>query len=121
MRAKGFVETLYGRKRRFPDYQRVAEEVRRNERKLTQYYIERKPLLNKTSLTSKEQARLDKLQELIAPLASKRGLVNYCPLTLSAPPTQRLPKPKPPPSRAMVRLTTLWAVENLSAMITKDA
>ena len=44
---------------------------------MTQYYIERKPLLNKTSLTSKEQARLDKLQELIAPLASKRGLVNY--------------------------------------------
>ena len=35
----GLFFMLYGRKRRFPDYQRVAEEVRRNERKLTQYYI----------------------------------------------------------------------------------
>ena len=77
LRKNGFVETLYGRKRRFPDYKRVRAEVLRNERKLMGYYIERKQLNGKKTKTGRDEARLAKLAELIAPLADKRNLVSY--------------------------------------------
>lgn len=73
----GYVETLFGRKRRFPDYKRLAAEVAKNENRLMRYYIERKPLLAKKNRTPKEQQRLAELEELIKPLADKRGLVAY--------------------------------------------
>lgn len=73
----GYVETLFGRKRRFPDYKKLAAEVAKNENRLMRYYIERKPLLTKKNRTPKEQQRLTELEELIKPLADKRGLVAY--------------------------------------------
>uniref|UniRef100_UPI000AB907EE DNA polymerase A family protein n=1 Tax=Sporosarcina koreensis TaxID=334735 RepID=UPI000AB907EE len=77
LRKNGFVETLYGRKRRFPDYKRLRAEVQRNEKKLMGYYIERKQLNGKKERTARDKARLAKLEELIAPLADKRNLVSY--------------------------------------------
>lgn len=77
MKKNGYVETLFGRKRRFPEYKKVAAEVKKNERKLMQYYIERKQLNAKKTKTPKEQARLKELAELIRPLADKRGLLAY--------------------------------------------
>lgn len=77
MKKAGYVETLFGRKRRFPEYKKVAAEVKKNERKLMQYYIERKQLNAKKTKTTKEQARLKELAELIRPLADKRGLLAY--------------------------------------------
>lgn len=77
MQKHGFVETLYGRKRRFPDYKTVSSEVKRNERKLMQYYIERKQLNGKKSKSPKDKARLSELATLISPLAEKRGLIAY--------------------------------------------
>lgn len=77
MQKLGFVETLYGRKRRFPDYKSVSSEVKRNERKLMQYYIERKQLNGKKSKSPKDKARLSELATLISPLAEKRGLIAY--------------------------------------------
>ncbi|NYV67603.1 hypothetical protein HYI36_20195 [Bacillus sp. Gen3] len=77
MKRTGYVETLFGRKRRFPDYKTVAAEVKRNENRLMQYYIERKRLNGKKSKTERDKARLRELQALIDPLADKRGLVSY--------------------------------------------
>jgi DNA polymerase-1 len=77
MKKTGYVETLFGRKRRFPDYKRVSAEVKRNENVLMQYYIERKRLNGKKSKTEKDKARLAELKKLIDPLAEKRGLVAY--------------------------------------------
>lgn len=77
MQKNGFVETLYGRKRRFPDYKTVATEVKRNEHRLMQYYIERKQLNGKKSKSPKDKARLSELAKLITPLADKRGLIAY--------------------------------------------
>ncbi|MEK4970672.1 DNA polymerase [Cytobacillus sp. FSL R7-0696] len=77
MKRNGYVETLYGRKRRFPDYEKVATEVKRNENRLMQYYIERKRLNGKKTKTAKDKARLLELADLISPLADKRGLVAY--------------------------------------------
>lgn len=74
---KGYVETLFGRKRRFPDYKKVAAEAAKFERKLMGYYIERKQINAKGRKTTKDHARLAELQELIEPLADKRGLVGY--------------------------------------------
>lgn len=76
LKRKGFVETLYGRKRRFPEYKKTAQEVTRNERKLMGYYIERKRLRGQKK-TPKVKARLKRLEELIKPLADKRNLVRY--------------------------------------------
>lgn len=73
----GFVETLYGRKRRFPDYKRVAAEVAKNEGRLMQYYIERKRINGKKMKSPQDKRRLAELQELIEPLADKRGLVAF--------------------------------------------
>lgn len=77
MKKNGYVETLFGRKRRFPDYKTVASEVRRSENRLMQYYIERKRLNGKKSKTAADKKRLAELKELIEPLADKRGLVAY--------------------------------------------
>lgn len=77
LRKNGFVETLYGRKRRFPDYRTFRREVQRNERKLMGYYIERKQLNGKKTKTERDKARLKKLEELIAPLADRRNMVSY--------------------------------------------
>ncbi|AKD28967.1 DNA-directed DNA polymerase [Bacillus velezensis NJN-6] len=77
MKRYGYVETLYGRKRRFPDYKEVAAAVAKNEQRLIRLYTERKQLRNKKSLTQRDQERLVKLQSEIDTLADKRGLVGY--------------------------------------------
>nr|WP_258235484.1 DNA polymerase A family protein [Bacillus atrophaeus] len=77
MKRNGYVETLYGRKRRFPDYKEVAVAVAKNEQRLIRLYTERKQLRNKKSLTQRDQERLVKLQSEIDTLADKRGLVGY--------------------------------------------
>lgn len=77
MKRKGYVETLFGRKRRFPDYKKVAREVARNEDRLIRLYTERKWLRNKKSKTKRDIDRLNELQAQIDVLADKRGLVSY--------------------------------------------
>lgn len=77
MKRDGYVETLYGRKRRFPDYKEVAAAVAKNEQRLIRLYTERKQLRNKKSLTQRDQERLVKIQSEIDTLADKRGLVGY--------------------------------------------
>jgi DNA polymerase I len=77
MKRKGFVETLYGRKRRFPDYKRTAAEVDKNEQRLIRLYTERKQIRNKKSQTDRDKERLKQLQAEIDILADKRGLVAY--------------------------------------------
>lgn len=77
MKKTGYVETIFGRKRRFPDYKRVAAEVKRNERKLMQLYIERSNIRKKKNQTKKDHDRLEILEEKIKPLADNRALVAY--------------------------------------------
>jgi DNA polymerase-1 len=77
MKRKGFVETLFGRKRRFPDYKRVAAEVAKNEQRLIRLYTERKQLRNKKTKSPSDMRRLNELQAQTDVLADKRGLVSY--------------------------------------------
>jgi DNA polymerase I len=73
----GYVETLFGRKRRFPEYKQAAREVKKNERKLMSLYIERKRLTTKVAKTPKELKKIDDLNEKIKPMADLRGMVAY--------------------------------------------
>jgi DNA polymerase-1 len=77
MRKHGYVETLYGRKRRFPDYAAVAAAQSRNEQRLIRLYGERKALRNKVVLTTAEVRKLETVQDEIDVLAEKRGLIGY--------------------------------------------
>ncbi|MEC1648212.1 DNA polymerase A family protein [Bacillus halotolerans] len=77
MKRNGYVETLYGRKRRFPDYKEVAAMADKNEQRLIRLYTERKQLRNKKTLSQRDQERIVKLQTEIDALADKRGLVGY--------------------------------------------
>ncbi|WP_010495015.1 DNA polymerase [Paenibacillus elgii] len=77
MRRDGYVETLYGRKRRFPDYKTVAAEQQRNEAKLMRLYGERKQLRAKERPTDRDMKRLQAVQDEIDMLAEKRGLIGY--------------------------------------------
>lgn len=77
MKRDGYVETLYGRKRRFPDYHRVAREAAKNDRVLSNYYQERAKLNRKKIKTAKDIERIAELNKLIKPLADVRGLVGY--------------------------------------------
>ncbi|MEC0167901.1 DNA polymerase [Paenibacillus graminis] len=82
MRQHGYVETLFGRKRRFPDYKRVAANAGKNEQRLIRLYTERKALRNKEAtlgkvLTDVEQRKLAALQAEIDALSESRGLIGY--------------------------------------------
>jgi len=77
MRLSGYVETLYGRKRRFPDYKSVAAAAAKNEQRLIRLYTERKQINAKTAPTPRDQQRLIALQDEIDVLAEKRGLIGY--------------------------------------------
>lgn len=77
MKRDGYVETLYGRKRRFPDYKTTAKEAEKNEQKLIRLYTERKQIRNKKTKTERDNERLTELQKEIDLLAEKRGLVAY--------------------------------------------
>src|SRR5690606_7038863 len=77
MRKHGYVETLYGRKRRFPDYKTVAAEKDRNEQRLIRLYTERKQLRNVKNPSERDKQRLITLQDEIDILAEKRGLIGY--------------------------------------------
>jgi DNA polymerase-1 len=77
MRKNGYVETLYGRKRRFPDYASVAAAQSRNEQRLIRLYTERKQLRNKTAPTERDEQRMVIVQDEIDVLAEKRGLIGY--------------------------------------------
>jgi DNA polymerase-1 len=77
MRKNLYVETLYGRKRRFPDYRKTAKEIAANEERLIRLYTERKQIRGKAVKTARDLRRLDELQTQIDALAGKRGLVGY--------------------------------------------
>jgi DNA polymerase-1 len=77
MARHGYVETLYGRKRRFPDYKTVAAQASRNEQRLIRLYTERKQLRGKQTPTERDAQRLTTLQDEIDVLAEKRGLIGY--------------------------------------------
>ncbi len=80
---KGFSQTLYGRKRRFPLLAQYAKEVQRDERKLMDLYIERKRLRGQLAKEKSYKMRkpieekIKAVQEKIDPLADKRGLIGY--------------------------------------------
>ncbi|MEW9697989.1 DNA polymerase [Paenibacillus sp. SI8] len=77
MRSNGYVETLYGRKRRFPDYASVAAAASKNEQRLIRLYTERKQLRAKQTPTQRDMQRLVAVQDEIDILAEKRGLIGY--------------------------------------------
>ncbi|MCM3784356.1 DNA polymerase [Neobacillus mesonae] len=77
MRKHGYVETLDGRKRRFPDYKSVAAAQAKNEQRLIYLYTERKALRNKAKLGPQDTAKLQRIQDEIDVLAEKRGLIGY--------------------------------------------
>jgi DNA polymerase I len=77
MAVKGYSETIYGRKRRFPQYAAWKAESERNEAKLMGFYRERKKLRMKAVKTAADFKRLDTLEEMIAPLAEMRNMVSY--------------------------------------------
>jgi DNA polymerase-1 len=77
MARNGYVETLFGRKRRFPDYASVAAAQQRNEQRLIRLYTERKQLNAKDTLAARDQQRLITVQDEIDILSEKRGLVGY--------------------------------------------
>ncbi|NOU98448.1 DNA polymerase [Paenibacillus planticolens] len=77
MRINGYVETLYGRKRRFPDYASVAAASAKNEQRLIRLYTERKQLRNKETPNQRDMQRLAAVQDEIDVLAEKRGLIGY--------------------------------------------
>lgn len=77
MKRHGYVETLFHRKRRFPDYASVAAAQQRNEQRLIRLYTERKQLNAKTTLSPRDAQRLVAVQDEIDILAEKRGLIGY--------------------------------------------
>lgn len=77
MRKNGYVETLFGRKRRFPEYKRVAAEVKKNEQYLIRLYTERKRLQNKSPKSPSDMRKLGTVIEKIDGLSKNRGLVGY--------------------------------------------
>jgi DNA polymerase I len=77
MKQNGYVETLYGRKRRFPEYKIVAREVLKNEAKLSQLYQERSKIQKKLVKTARDLEKLKEIEAMIQPLAEKKGLVGY--------------------------------------------
>jgi DNA polymerase I len=92
MRINGYVETLCGRKRRFPDYKSVAAAQAKNEQRLIRLYTERKALREKLGLLGGHKmdvrtaefvrdprldAKLTAIQDEIDILAAKRGLIGY--------------------------------------------
>ncbi|ABY46800.1 DNA polymerase [Bacillus mycoides] len=74
---KGYSETLYGRKRRFPQLAEWSKIVKRNERKLMDLYIERARIRKKVVKSRYDFERLDTLEELIKPMAEMRNMVGY--------------------------------------------
>ncbi|KOS03922.1 DNA polymerase [Paenibacillus peoriae] len=77
MRRHGYVETLDGRKRRFPDYKSVAAAAAKNEQRLIRLYTERKALRNRTKLSALDSAKMQRIQDEIDVLSEKRGLIGY--------------------------------------------
>lgn len=77
MRTHGYVETLSGRKRRFPDYKQVAAAQAKNEQRLIRLYTERKALRNKANPTAADHAKMERVQSEIDVLAESRGLIGY--------------------------------------------
>ncbi|QOT13695.1 hypothetical protein JNUCC32_31340 (plasmid) [Paenibacillus sp. JNUCC32] len=77
MRRHGYVETLDGRKRRFPDYKSVAAAQTKNEQRLIRLYTERKALRNITKPSPRDEQRMLAVQDEIDILAAKRGLIGY--------------------------------------------
>ncbi|MHA7962835.1 DNA polymerase [Paenibacillus sp. CAU 1782] len=80
MRTNGYVETLYGRKRRFPNYKAVEAMAARNEQRLIRLYTERKALRTKaerSALSPRDADKLQRTQDEIDVLAADRGLIGY--------------------------------------------
>lgn len=66
MRENGYVETIFGRKRRFPEYKKLAREVKKNEPRLIELYRRRKREKNNPKI----QAEIDELRKKKAQLAA---------------------------------------------------
>jgi DNA polymerase-1 len=73
----GYSETLYGRKRRFPQLKEWKQLVERNEQKLIRLYTDRKKLRAKLILTASDTRKLDDIQALIDPMADMRNMVSF--------------------------------------------
>lgn len=73
MKERGFSQTIFGRKRRFPKYKYYQQMMHLAEDQLRELYIKRKQLLNVENPTEQQQARFqqiqDKIKELRKPFA----------------------------------------------------
>ena len=77
MTVAGYVETLLGRRKRFPKYKEIAAAVERDNAKLQRLYNTRRSLAAKRNPSANEVARLQTVQDEIDVLAEQRGWVNY--------------------------------------------
>jgi DNA polymerase I len=73
----GYSETLFGRKRRFPQLKEWKQLVERNEQKLIQLYVERSRVRKKLVQTAADMRKLEELQALIEPMAEMRNMVSF--------------------------------------------
>jgi DNA polymerase-1 len=73
----GYSETLYGRKRRFPQLKEWKQLVEKNEQKLIQLYVERSRIRKKLIQTAVDMRKLDELNALIEPMAEMRNMVSF--------------------------------------------
>ncbi|SDZ05757.1 DNA polymerase [Thermoactinomyces sp. DSM 45892] len=77
MKQNGYTETLFGRKRRFPNFKLLEQQVRKNEGKLRGLYIDRARLQKKKVKTSNDERKLHEIEIMIEPLAEKRNEMEY--------------------------------------------
>jgi DNA polymerase I len=75
MKRTGYVETIYGRKRRWPDYKRMKALADKQEQQLLKLYRERKKLMDEWDRNAKNKARFKKIQQQIEELSAPRALV----------------------------------------------
>jgi len=73
----GYSETLFGRKRRFPQLKEWKQLVEKNEQKLIGLYTERKKLNSKKIQTMRDIQKLEEIQALIDPMAEMRNMVSF--------------------------------------------
>lgn len=77
MRINGYVETIFGRKRRFPEYKLLKRELALLESKMPKLYKERKKLLNQEGKpTPAQRKRFNQIQEELNEIYRLRGKIN---------------------------------------------
>jgi DNA polymerase I len=74
MKEKGFSQTIFGRKRRFPKYQMYQQMIQRSETELRELYIKRKQLVQVKNPTPQQKKRFEQIQQRIQELRKPQAL-----------------------------------------------